>query len=74
MRDPSDPLYDRTFKVRLVLDHFNESFASAMTSSQFQSIDKHMIKFKGHNIIRQYVKGKPIKWGFKMWCRCASKS
>ena len=33
-----------------------------------------MIKFKGYNIIRQYVKGKPIKWGFKMWCRCASKS
>ena len=33
-----------------------------------------MIKFKGHNILRQYVKGKPIQWGFKMWCRCESKT
>ena len=74
MRVPRDPLHDGAFKVRLVLDHFNESFASAMTPSQFQSIDEHMIKFKGRNIIRQYVKGKPIKWGFKMWCRCTSKS
>ena len=74
MRLPSDSLHDRALKVRLVLDHFNESFASAMTPSQFQSIDEHMIKFKGHNVIRQYAKGKPIKWGFKMWCRCACKS
>ena len=61
MKVPSDPLHDRAFKVRLVLNYFNESFASAMTPSQFQSIDEHMIKLKGHNIIRQYVKGKPIK-------------
>ena len=33
-----------------------------------------MIKFKGHNILRQYVKGKPIQWGFKLWCRCAAKA
>ena len=74
MKAQNDPLHDRAFKVRPVIDHFNESFASAMAPSEFQSIDEHMIKFKGHNIIRQYVKGKPIKWGFKMWCRCASKS
>ena len=24
--------------------------------------------------MRQYVKDKPIKWGFKFWCRCASKT
>ena len=51
MRVPSDPLHDRAFKVRLALDHFNESFASAMTPSQFQSIDEHLINFKGHKNI-----------------------
>ena len=34
MRVPSDPLHDRAFNVRLVLDYFNESFASAMPPSQ----------------------------------------
>ena len=33
-----------------------------------------MVKYRGHSILKQYVKGKPIQWGFKMWCRCDSKS
>ena len=32
------------------------------------------IAFKGHSILKQYVKGKPIQWGFKLWCRCAAKT
>ena len=39
-----------------------------------QSIDEHMCKFKGKSIIRQYMKNKPIKWGFKFWFRCGAKS
>lgn len=74
MKSSSDPQHDRAFKIRPVLDHFNSSFLAALSSTQFQSIDEHMIKFKGHNILRQYVKGKPIQWGFKMWCRCDSKT
>jgi hypothetical protein len=74
MKEQNDPLHDRAFKIRLVLDHFNKTFLTAMSPTKFQSIDEHMIKFKGHNILRQYVKSKPIKWGFKMWCRCDSKS
>ena len=45
-----------------------------MAPTKFQSVDEHVIKFKGHNILRQYVKGKPIQWGFKLWCRCDSKT
>ena len=69
-----DPSHDRAFKVQAVLNHFQSSFLAAMSSTRQQSIDEHMIKYKGHNILRQYVKGKPVQWGFKMWCRCDSKS
>lgn len=68
----TDPSYDRAFKIRPVLDHFNQAFQNAMSNTKTQAIDEHMIKFKGHNIMRQYVKNKPIKWGFKMWCRADS--
>lgn len=68
----TDPSYDRAFKIRPVIDHFNQAFQSAMTNTKTQAIDEHMIKFKGHNIMRQYIKNKPIKWGFKMWCRAES--
>ena len=70
VKPKSDPEYDRAYKVRPVLHHFNECFLKAMSPTMYQSIDEHMIKFKGHNILRQYVKGKPVQWGFKLWCRC----
>ena len=33
-----------------------------------------MCKFKGKSMMRQYMKNKPIKWGFKFWFRCGAKS
>ena len=29
-----------------------------------------MCKFKGRSSMKQYIKNKPIKWGFKCWYRC----
>ena len=68
MKSLEDPYHDRAFKVKLVLNLFNTRFLSALTATEHQSIDEHMVKFKGHNIVRQFVKGKPIQWGFKIWC------
>ena len=39
-----------------------------------QSIPEHMVEFKGRSGMKQYIKSKPIKWGFKFWFRCSSKS
>ena len=74
MKPMNDPNHDRAFKVRPVLNHFNLCFINGMSATAEQSIDEHMIKFKGHNILKQYVKGKPVQWGFKLWCRCDSKT
>nr|XP_033799977.1 piggyBac transposable element-derived protein 4-like [Geotrypetes seraphini] len=74
MLPKSHPDFDRAFKVRPVMDHFNRCFQNARNPSQQQSVDEHMIRFKGHSIMKQYIKNKPIKWGFKMWCRCDSKT
>lgn len=65
---------DRAFKIRPVISHFNKAFQNAMNNTYKQAVDEHMIKFKGHNAMKQYIKNKPIKWGFKMWCRCDSAS
>lgn len=70
----SDPQFDRGFKIRPIIDHYNESFQAVMNPTKQQTIDEHMIKFKGKNSMKQYIKSKPIKWGFKMWCRCESKT
>ena len=61
----TDPDFDRAFKVRPLLTHFNRCFQKARNSSILQSVDEHMIKFKGHNVMKQYIKNKPIKVGFQ---------
>jgi len=65
-----DDKTDRSFKVRKLIDHFNGKFSEVLSNDKEQSIDEHMIKFKGRSGMKQYIKSKPIKWGFKFWFRC----
>ena len=36
------------------------------------SINDHMIRFKGRNVMKMYIKNKPTKWGFKSFSLCDS--
>ena len=60
--------------MRSVIDHRNSKFSEVLSNDCEQSTDKHMVKFKGRSGMKQYIKSKPIKWGFKFWFRCSSKS
>ena len=40
-----------------------------MSPTALQAIDEHMVKFKGQHAMKKYMPMKPIKRGFKMWCR-----
>ena len=66
--------YDRAWKLRPLFDHLLKHFQEAMQPESHQSIDEHMCEFKGKSLMRQYMKNKTIKWGFKFWLRCGSKS
>ena len=33
-----------------------------------------MCKFKGRSGMKQYIKNKPFKWGFKYWYKCDRKT
>ena len=59
MKPTYDPGHHRAFKVRPVLDYLNNCFLNGMSATKNQSVDEHMVKLKGHNILKQYVKGKP---------------
>jgi len=63
---------DKGYKIRPIINHFNTAFMESYSDEAEQSIDEHMTKFKGRSSMKQYVKLKPIKWGFKWWFRCAS--
>ena len=36
---------------------------------QVQNIDEKIIPYKGKHALKQYVKNKPKKWGFKVFSR-----
>ena len=65
---------DRGFKVRPVIDHLNKKFSKVLSNDKEQSIDEHMVKFKGGSCMKQYIKSKPIKWSFKFWFRYSSET
>ena len=52
--------------MRPVIDHLNSKFSEVLSNDSEQSIDEHMVKFKGRSGMKQYIKSKPIKWGFKV--------
>ena len=60
--------------MRSVIDHLNSKFSEVLWNDSEQTIDEHKLKFKGRSGMKQYLKSKPIKWSFKVWFRCSSKS
>ena len=69
-----DDKTDKAFKMISVMDHLNSKFYEVLSNDSEQSIDEHMVKFKGRSGMKRYIKSKPIKWGFSFWFCCWTKS
>lgn len=58
---------DRFAKVRPLFDSINETFLANYQPSQHVSIDESMVPYFGRHGAKQYIHGKPIKFGYKLW-------
>lgn len=67
--DPAHPNYDRLYKIRPVLKHFNERFGTVSYDEKL-SIDENICATKAKNSYRQYNPKKPHKWGYKLYMIC----
>lgn len=63
---------DKLYKLREVIELLNMQFSKANHGTREQSIDESMILFKGRSSLKQYNPQKPIKRGYKIWCRASS--
>ena len=63
---------DKLLKVRPLYEHINSKCQKYYQPSKEISIDERMISSKAHFSFKQYIKNKPTKWGFKLWCLCSS--
>lgn len=63
---------DRFAKVRPLLDILNERFLQFGVFHTHLSIDEQMVPYFGRHSCKMFIRGKPIRFGFKYWCLCGS--
>ncbi|KAL7635346.1 UNVERIFIED_CONTAM: hypothetical protein RMT77_014413 [Armadillidium vulgare] len=63
--DPNDKVY----KIRPLIDHLNNKFFNFVEplGSKF-SLGEAMEPYYGHHSMKQFIRGKPVTFGFKFWC------
>ena len=63
---------DRLYKLRLLLSHLSQKFLELVTLEEHLCNDELMISYYGRHYAKQYIRGKPIRFGFKHWALCTS--
>lgn len=58
---------DKMAKVRPLLSILNDRFLCYFPKQQNLSIDESMIPYYGRHGAKQFIRGKPIRFGFKIW-------
>jgi len=66
--DPcNEPAGNKLRKVQGFVDFMKGRCKLLFQPRQHVAIDERMVKSRHRSGIRQYIKGKPIKWGIKFW-------
>ncbi|CAI6377591.1 unnamed protein product [Macrosiphum euphorbiae] len=61
-------LTDKFAKVRPFFNILNEKFSQFGIFSHNLSIDEEMVPYFGRHSCKMFIKGKPVRFGFKLWC------
>lgn len=58
---------DKFAKVRPLIQMLNKSFQSHAPKTIQHSVDEQMVPYYGSHGCKQYIHGKPIRYGYKFW-------
>ena len=62
---------NKTAKVDPLYEKLNENLVQFGVWHESLSIDESMVPYFGKNSIKQFVRGKPIRFGYKLWALCS---
>ena len=62
------PKGDKMAKIRPLYSMLNERFLLFWPPEQDLDVDESMIPYYGRHSAKQFIRGKPIRFGFKLWC------
>lgn len=63
---------DRLYKLRPLVDILNKNFRKHGGFDEHLSIDESMVPYYGKHYAKQFIRGKPIRFGYKNWVICSS--
>lgn len=63
---------DSYYKVRPIFDNLNRAGKRWCSGCQHFSVDEVMVPYYGRHSSKQYIHGKPIRYGFKVWAMCTA--
>ncbi|KAG5887023.1 hypothetical protein JTB14_008379 [Gonioctena quinquepunctata] len=58
---------DKGWKIRLLMDKLKEKFLNQFVPEENMNHDESMVKYFGRHSCKQFIRGKPIHFGYKMW-------
>lgn len=59
---------DKAWKLRPLMDKLKQTFLKNWIPEQNLDFDESMVKYFGRHSCKQFIRGKPIRFGYKMWC------
>lgn len=63
---------DKYAKIRPFFDVINKKRLQFGIFAFNLSIDEQMVPYFGRHSCKMFIKGKPVRFGFKIWCLCSS--
>ncbi|KAH8021399.1 hypothetical protein HPB51_015579 [Rhipicephalus microplus] len=73
--EATNPATDgKLHRIAFLLRHINDASAFHFQPDRNISVDERMVKSKGRLGIRQYLRDKVVKWGYKLWVLADSNS
>lgn len=59
---------DKMWKLRPLMDKLKSKCIDNWIPEEHLDYDESMIKYFGRHSCKQFIRGKPIRFGYKMWC------
>lgn len=63
---------DKLWKIRPLVENIRKKCLQHFISQQDLSYDESMVKYYGKHSCKQFIRGKPIRFGYKVWSLCSN--
>ncbi|XP_069669522.1 piggyBac transposable element-derived protein 3-like isoform X2 [Periplaneta americana] len=59
---------DKLCKLRPLINHLKSRFVKLFQPEQCLDFDECMVEYYGRHSCKQFIRGEPIRFGYKIWC------